>query len=58
MTVFLCTLALGNRLPPLDHRMQGGISLISSYMLYSGIALLCVVAGEQRRRSPVRSRTR
>ena len=48
-TVFLCTLALGNRLPPLDHRMQGGISLISSYMLYSGIALLCVVAGEQRR---------
>jgi alpha-1,2-mannosyltransferase len=49
--VCACTLALGNRLPPLDHRMQGGISLISSYMLYSGIALLCVLAAEQSRRS-------
>lgn len=43
----VCTIALGNRLPPLDHRMQGGISLISSYMLYSGIALLCLLAFEK-----------
>jgi hypothetical protein len=50
ITVCVCALALGNRLPPLDHRMQGGISLISSYMLYSGIALLCVLAADQRRR--------
>jgi hypothetical protein len=50
ITVCAGTLALGNRLPPLDHRMQGAISLISSYMLYSGIALLCVLAVEQRRR--------
>ena len=48
-TVCVCTLALGNRLPPLDHRLQGPISLISSYMLYSGIVLLCVLAAEQRR---------
>lgn len=49
IAVCACTLALGNRLPPLDHRMQGAISLISSYMLYAGIALLCVLAVEQRR---------
>lgn len=48
----VCTIALGNRLPPLDHRMQGGISLISSYMLCSGMALLCLLAFQQRSRFP------
>jgi hypothetical protein len=50
IAVCACTLALGNRLPPLDHRMQGVVSLISSYMLYSGFALLWILAGEERRR--------
>jgi hypothetical protein len=45
-----CTIALANRLPPLDHRMRGGISVISSYMLYSGIAVLWLLAIEERRR--------
>ena len=48
IAVCICTVALANRLPPLDHRMQGGISLISSYMLYSAIALLCLVAFKNR----------
>lgn len=45
-----CIVALANRLPPLDHRMSGGISVISSYMLYAGIALLWLLAVQQRDR--------
>jgi hypothetical protein len=45
-----CTIALANRLPPLDHRMRGGISVISSYTLYSGIATLWLLAKQQRKR--------
>jgi len=48
-----CILALGNRLPPLDHRMSGGISLISSYMLYSGLVLLGLLATEKRQPSHI-----
>jgi hypothetical protein len=45
-----CTIALANRLPPLDHRMRGGVSVFSSYMLYSGIAILWLLARQERKR--------
>jgi len=46
-----CLLIMANRLPPLDHRMSGGISLVSSYLLYAGLALLILLGVEQRRRA-------
>jgi len=50
LTFCLCTMALANRLPPLDHRMQGVISLVSSYMLYAGLTLLWLLIAQQRKR--------
>ena len=48
LALCLCTIAIGSRLPPLDHRMQGAVSLVSSYMLYAGIGMLCLLASEER----------
>jgi len=49
LVLAMCTLALANRLPPLDHRISGGISVISSYMLYSGLAVLALLVIQQRK---------
>jgi len=45
----VCTLAMANRLPPLDHRLHGVTSLAGSYLLYAGLGLLSLLALEQRR---------
>ena len=49
MLLCACTLAMANRLPPLDHRQRGVGSLAGSYLLYSGIVVLALLAMEQRR---------
>jgi hypothetical protein len=58
LLISACTLALANRLPPLDHRMSGSISVISSYMLYAGIASLALLAIEQGSQGSLRLRNR
>ena len=53
MVLAVCTLAMANRLPPLDHRLQGPASLIAGYLFYAGLAMLVLLAMEQRdRREP------
>ena len=42
-----CTLAMSNRIPPLDHRMQGFVSLLGAYLLFSGIMVLAIMVMEQ-----------
>jgi Glycosyltransferase family 87 len=42
------TLAMANRLPPLDHRLQGPTSLAGGYLFYAGLAVLALLAMEQR----------
>lgn len=49
-----CLLIMANRLPPLDHRMSGAISLVGSYLLYAGLALLVLLVLEQRPRTGLR----
>jgi hypothetical protein len=43
-----CTLAMANRLPPLDHRLQGPASLVGGYLFYAGLAVLALLAMEKR----------
>jgi hypothetical protein len=43
-----CTLAMANRLPPLDHRLQGAASLVGGYLFYAGLAALALLAMEKR----------
>ena len=44
----VCTLAMANRLPPLDHRLQGPASLVGGYLFYAGLAALALLATEKR----------
>ena len=52
MVLAVCTLAMANRLPPLDHRLQGPASLVGGYLFYAGLAVLALLAMEQRGREP------
>ncbi len=50
-----CTLAMANRLPPLDHHLRGISSLIGAYLFLAGIAVLTLVAvemGDRRAEDP------
>jgi hypothetical protein len=52
MVLAVCTLAMANRLPPLDHRLEGPASLVGGYLFYAGLALLALLAMEQPPREP------
>jgi hypothetical protein len=41
-----CMLAMSNRIPPLDHRMQGAVSLFGAYLLVAGIMVLIILVME------------
>jgi alpha-1,2-mannosyltransferase len=42
----VCTLGMANRIPPLDHRMNGLSSFFGAYLFYTGLAVLGLVAME------------
>lgn len=44
-----CTLAMSNRIPPLDHRMQGFVSLFGAYLLFAGIMVLTILVTEEQK---------
>jgi hypothetical protein len=46
-----CTLAMSNRIPPLDHRMQGFVSLFGAYLLFAGIMVLTILVTEEQKNS-------
>ncbi len=46
LTLAACTLAMANRLPPLDHRIIGPLALIGAYLFYAGLAILALLAIE------------
>jgi alpha-1,2-mannosyltransferase len=39
-----CTLAMANRLPPLDHRLTGLPALLGGYLFYAGLTVLALLA--------------
>jgi len=41
-----CTLAMANRLPPLDHQMLGLSALLGAYLFFAGLAVLGLLASE------------
>ncbi len=49
MLLAACTLAMANRLPPLDHRLAGPASLMGGYLFYAGLAVLTLLAMEQQK---------
>lgn len=53
----VCTLAMANRLPPLDHRQQGLLSLFGAYLFYAGLAVLALLAREARKRGEPQTQT-
>lgn len=54
MFLCACTLAMANRLPPLDNHQQGITSLVGDYLFFAGIVLCClfcmVIAASSERR--------
>lgn len=47
VAVSICALAMANRYPPLDHRLQGPSSIFGGYLLWSGFASLALFAIQQ-----------
>jgi hypothetical protein len=45
-----CILAMANRYPPLDHRIQGITSILGAYLLWAGFASLILLALDQQRK--------